>query len=425
MYDVKEHKKGKEKAILVGVIFPGSHSASIEEQLNELALLADTAGAEIIDHVTQKRHKIDAATFIGKGKLERILEQAEMLSCNLIIFNDEINPNQIKNIQNIAGENIKILDRTGLILDIFSKHARTKESKTQIELARLQYLLPRLTRAWTHLERQIGGIGMRGGPGETQIEIDRRLIRNQISKLKKDLLKIEKQQGTQSANRNSEYRVALVGYTNAGKSTLMRALTGADVYVQDQLFATLDTTVRKLDLGNNQKILLSDTVGFIRKLPHDLVASFRTTLAEARDANLLIKVLDASSEYLEDHLDTIQNVLKSLKLDEINSIIVLNKIDLVKDSGLYRGLKSKYPNSIIISAHKKLKLEDLTEAIINEMTKTQIYYKLEIPYDKTQVLDAIYNMLIVKQRKDEDEFIKLDVQGKKSDIDMILSRIKK
>ena len=229
----------------------------------------------------------------------------------LIIFDDELSPAQIKNYHNLS-DKIKVLDRSGLILDIFRKHARTKEATTQVDLAYLEYLLPRLTRQWTHLERQMGGIGTRAGMGETQIEVDRRLVRGRITRLKKDLIRIEKERHTQSMRRDSEYRVALVGYTNAGKSTLFKALTGTDVYIQDQLFATLDTTIRKLSLDSSHTILLSDTVGFIRKLPHNLVASFKSTLKEVLEADLILMVLDISSPQISEHITTIFDVLKEM-----------------------------------------------------------------------------------------------------------------
>ena len=251
----------------------------LKSTLNELSLLVETAGGEVVGKVTQKISRINPATLVGIGKAKQIISQAKEIGAKLIIFDDELSPAQIKNYHKMS-KKIKTLDRNGLILDIFKKHARTKEAITQVNLAYLEYLLPRLTRQWTHLERQMGGIGARAGMGETQIEIDRRLIRTRISRLKKDLKKIEKERGTQSLKRKSEYRVSLVGYTNAGKSTLFKALTGADVYIKDQLFATLDTKIRKLKIDPSHTVLLSDTVGFIRKLPHNLVASFRSTLKE-------------------------------------------------------------------------------------------------------------------------------------------------
>ncbi len=290
----------REKAFLIGVVLKGSSSAQILEQLEEMEFLADTAGADIVSKTTQSRNMPDPATFIGKGKTQTIINQAKELECELIIFNDDISPTQLKNLQKEAGENIKVIDRTGLILDIFTKHAKTKEAKTQVQLAQLEYFLPRLTRQWTHLERQMGGIGTRAGAGETQIEIDRRLIRNQISKLKRELTAIEKQRKVQNHSREEAFRIALVGYTNAGKSTLMNALTDADVLVQNQLFATLDTTTRKLEnIDVCIPVLLSDTVGFIRNLPHNLIASFRSTLGEIRDVSVLIGVFSVLKQQLE------------------------------------------------------------------------------------------------------------------------------
>ncbi|HIN46164.1 MAG TPA: GTPase HflX, partial [Candidatus Marinimicrobia bacterium] len=237
-----------EKAVLVGVILPGMTKALMEEHLDELSLLAQTAGAEVVGRYIQRRDRINPTYFIGKGKAQQIIQQAQELDVQLIIFDDELSPSQIRNFLKIS-DSIKVIDRTGLILDIFQRHAQTRESKTQVELAHLQYLLPRLTRLWTHLERQMGGIGTRAGAGETQIEVDRRIIRDRIAKLRKDLKKIDKERETQSKRRKEMFRVALVGYTNAGKSTLLNALTGADVFVQDQLFATLDTTIRTLEVN--------------------------------------------------------------------------------------------------------------------------------------------------------------------------------
>ena len=329
----KDWSEGIEKALTVGVILPGVSDSDVNNHLDELDLLADTAGAEVVGRVTQRLSRINPSFFVGKGKAEQIIGQAKMLNVDLILFDDELSPAQIKNYHRMA-DDIKIMDRSGLILDIFQKHAQTREAKTQVELAFCQYLLPRLTGQWTHLERQMGGIGTRAGMGETQIEIDRRLIRDRISKLKKDLKRIDRERYTQSQRRKNEFRVAMVGYTNAGKSTLFNALTGANVYIQDQLFATLDTTIRQLDLGGHQPALLSDTVGFIRKLPHNLVASFRSTLKEVLESDLVLIVLDASSPILAEHVETIRDVLKELGADQIAEISVLNKIALVTDENL-------------------------------------------------------------------------------------------
>ena len=291
----------KERAFLVGVITGDETYEKVKSNLNELSLLADTAGAVAVELIISKINRISPKYFVGKGKAEQIINQAKALNVNLIIFDDDLSPTQSRNFHKIS-DKIKIIDRTGLILDIFTNNAKTTESKTQVELARLQYILPRLTRMWTHLERQMGGIGTRAGAGETQIEIDSRLIRTKISKLKRQIKSIEKERITQSIRRKEKFRVSLVGYTNAGKSTLLNTLTGAQVYAKNKLFATLDTTVKSLKIEKNNEILLSDSVGFIRKLPHDLVASFKSTLKEVVESDLLLIVVDSSSQNLDDEL---------------------------------------------------------------------------------------------------------------------------
>ncbi len=415
MPSAKRQTDSKELALLVAVQFQDSTDEQIQIQLDELELLAETAGAVSEDRIIQKRSKIDAATFIGKGKIATIIDQANELKLHLIIFNDELSPTQIKNIQKLAGESIKILDRTGLILDIFDNHARSREAKAQIKLARLEYMLPRLTRLWTHLERQMGGVGTRGGPGETQIEIDRRLIRNQITNLKLDLKKIQKQHNTQTQSRKSIFKIALVGYTNAGKSTLMKALSGSDVYIQDQLFATLDTTTRKVNLGGGVTFILSDTVGFIRKLPHDLVASFKSTLSEVKDADLILRVCDASSPQMIAHIKTIDQVLKSLDITHENQLTIINKIDLVTDLDLLAGLKSSNPDAILISAHKSLKINILKKKIIDIIKSNYIRKTLKLRFDQLKNIKMIYEDLNVISRKDKYDGVEIEVEGK-SDI---------
>tara|TARA_B110000438_G_scaffold225365_1_gene219400 strand:- start:299 stop:1576 length:1278 start_codon:yes stop_codon:yes gene_type:complete len=411
MQSEKRQAENSELALLVAVRFSDNSEEDIDIQLDELELLADTAGAISEDRIIQRRTRIDAATFVGKGKITTIISQANELKVHLIIFNDELSPTQIKNIQKLAGDSIKVLDRTGLILDIFDSHARSKEAKTQIKLARLEYMLPRLTRQWTHLERQMGGVGTRGGPGETQIEIDRRLIRNQITKLKLDLKKIQKQHETQTQSRNKIYKIALVGYTNAGKSTLMRALSGSNVYIQDQLFATLDTTTRKVELGGGISFILSDTVGFIRKLPHDLVASFRSTLSEVKDADLILRVCDASSPQMNAHMKTIDEVLKSLDITHENQLTVINKIDLVKDLDLIKGLKMAYPDAQLISAHKSLKINQLEDKIVDIIKSKFIRKILKLRYDQLKNIELIYDGLNVISRKDKYDGIEIEVEG--------------
>ena len=410
----------QEKALLVGVIQPGMTEALIHEHLDELELLADTAGAEVVGRTTQRVSKINAATFIGKGKADELLSQAEELGVKLILFDDELSPGQIKNYHRMS-EKVKVLDRSGLILDIFQKHARTKEARTQVELAYMEYLLPRLTRQWTHLERQMGGIGTRAGMGETQIEIDRRLIRKRISKLKKELGRIEKERDIKSYRRQSEFRVSLVGYTNAGKSTLFKALTGSDVYIRNQLFATLDTTVRQWELDESHPILLSDTVGFIRKLPHNLVASFKGTLKEVLEADLILVMLDISSPQIEDHIQTIDEVLKEMGADQIPKIIVLNKVDLISDGNMIEKRQRLIPDSVTISAQQHLRLSELRSRILEKMEENFQTIDLEFPYDQGKTIAQAQEGVEVLNRKYEEDGVKLRIRGSRSRINQILA----
>jgi GTP-binding protein HflX len=312
-----------ERAILVGIITPGQSDAQTREYLEELEFLVATAGGETIHSFTQRMQRPDRATFVGTGKLEEIKDYIKAEEIDIVVFDDELSPSQLRNIENEL--QIKILDRSNLILDIFAKRAQTSQAKTQVELAQLQYMLPRLTRLWTHLERQKGGIGMRG-PGETQIETDRRIILNKISLLKERLEEIDKQNATQRKNRHQLVRVALVGYTNVGKSTIMNMLSKSEVFAENKLFATLDTTVRKVVI-DNLPFLLSDTVGFIRKLPHHLVECFKSTLDEVREADILIHVVDISHPNFEDHMNTVNETLKELGAIDKEMITVFNKID--------------------------------------------------------------------------------------------------
>ena len=419
---IERNNVGQEKALLVGVIQPGMTESLIHEHLDELELLAETAGAKIAGRITQRVSKINPATFIGKGKAEELLNQAKELDVKLIVFDDELSPGQMKNYHKIS-ENVKVLDRSGLILDIFQKHAKTKEARTQVDLAYMEYLLPRLTRQWTHLERQMGGIGTRAGMGETQIEIDRRLIRTRISKLKKELIRIEKERDTQSYRRQSEFRVSLVGYTNAGKSTLFKALTGSDVYIQDQLFATLDTTVRQLQIDESHPILLSDTVGFIRKLPHNLVASFKSTLKEVLEADLILVMLDISSSQIEDHFQTIENVLKEMGAQEIPQILVLNKVDLISDGNMIEKRQREFPNSVTVSAQQHLRLSELKSRILGKMEENFQTIDLEFSYDQGKTIAHAQEGVDVLKREYEETGVKLRIRGSRSRINQILSAV--
>lgn len=374
--------------------------------------------------VIQHRDRPDAATFIGKGKALALMQQASELACNLIVFDDDLSASQQKSLQRLAGDDIKVIDRSGLIIDIFSRHARTWEAKTQVELARLQYLLPRLTRQWTHLERQMGGIGTRGGPGEAQIEVDRRLIRKRIRKLKEDLKHISAERSTQSARRQHVFRAALVGYTNAGKSTIMNALTQANVHVQDRLFATLDTTTRQLSLDGTSGILLSDTVGFIRKLPHHLVASFRSTLSEVTNADLLIKVIDVSASLAEEHLGVISGVLKELAPGDKHEVIVFNKLDAITDPAVLGQLQRRYPEAVVISAKQRLRLDQLEQAIIKAYRHDFEQCQLRIPTVQARLISAVYESLTVEERSFDNETTLLTVSGPKATIDAIRDKIR-
>ncbi|MGB5980845.1 MAG: GTPase HflX [Nonlabens sp.] len=315
-----------EKAILVGVVTQQQSEEKLEEYMDELEFLAYTAGATVHKRFSQKMQKPNPKTFIGSGKMEDVAAYVKSHDIGTVIFDDELSPAQQKNIEKIL--ETKIIDRTYLILDIFAQRAQTSYARTQVELAQYEYLLPRLVGLWTHLERQKGGIGMRG-PGETEIETDRRIVRDRISLLKKKLITIDKQMATQRGNRGKLVRVALVGYTNVGKSTLMNVVSKSDVFAENKLFATLDTTVRKVVVGN-LPFLLTDTVGFIRKLPTQLVESFKSTLDEVRESDLLLHVVDISHESFEDHINSVNGILEEIEAIDKPTIMVFNKIDKYK-----------------------------------------------------------------------------------------------
>lgn len=371
-----------EKAILIGLITQIQDEEKLNEYMDELEFLANTAGAVVYKRFTQKLDQPHSRTFVGKGKLEEINSYAKEHEIDTIIFDDELTPSQLKNIEKELDR--KIIDRTNLILDIFAQRAETSYARTQVELAQYEYLLPRLTRMWTHLERQKGGIGLRG-PGETEIETDRRIIRDRISLLKEKLKSIDKQMSTQRNNRGKLVRVALVGYTNVGKSTLMNVLSKSEVFAENKLFATLDTTVRKVVIGN-LPFLLTDTVGFIRKLPTQLVESFKSTLDEVREADLLIHVVDISHPSFEDHINSVNTILAEIGSADKPTIMVFNKIDNFsyerKDEDDLTPVtkrnyslddwkktwmaKSKYP-SVFISALTKENYEELKKIIYNQV----------------------------------------------------------
>jgi len=344
----------------VGAITPHVTVWEARDALNELELLAQTAGAVVTDRVVQRVQRINVATYIGKGKVDEIRRLVAQRNTDIVLFDDDLSPVQIRNLEREI--KCKILDRSGLILDIFAARARTATAKVQVEIAQLDYLLTRLTRQWTHLSRQKGGIGTKG-PGEKQIETDRRLISKRISVLKGKLARIDRQRTTQRKAREDSFRVALVGYTNAGKSTLMNALSNAGVRAEDKLFATLDATTRSIDLGGRGSMLLTDTVGFIRKLPHALIDSFKSTLDEVRESDALLHVVDLSHPRHEDMIAVVNTTLHELDAHEKPQVIAFNKIDLVKDPGLLESTRAAFPDSAFVSAVRGIGLKDLSDKL--------------------------------------------------------------
>jgi len=376
-----------ERAVLVGIILPEDSEEKELEYLEELEFLVETAGGVPVKRFTQKLTYPDKATFVGSGKLDEIKSFVKAEEIDLVVFDDELSPSQLRNIEREL--EVKILDRSNLILDIFARRAKSAQAKTQVELAQLQYLLPRLTRMWTHLERQRGGIGMRG-PGESQIESDRRMILNKISLLKDRLKSIDRQNETQRKNRGQMIRVALVGYTNVGKSTIMNMISKSDVFAENKLFATLDTTVRKVVI-DNLPFLLSDTVGFIRKLPHHLVECFKSTLDEVREADILIHVVDISHPSFEDHIRAVNETLKDLGALDKPTMMVFNKIDAFQsekdesgeDTMTLGDFEKSWMNrhnspAIFISATEKTNIDAFRELLYQQIVTlhTQRY-----PYD--------------------------------------------
>ena len=349
-----------EKAVLVGLITPEQNEQKVKEYLDELAFLADTAGVEAVKRFYQKLDYPNSVTFVGSGKLQEIKEYVVENEIGLVIFDDELSAKQLRNIEKEL--QVKILDRTNLILDIFARRAQTAHAKTQVELAQYKYMLPRLTRLWTHLERQRGGVGMRG-PGETQLETDKRIILDKISKLKRDLVEIDKQKSVQRKNRGKMVRVALVGYTNAGKSTLFNRLTRGGVYAADQLFATLDTTARRCFVGGDVEVVLSDTVGFIRGLPHQLIEAFKSTLDEAAQADLLLHVVDSSTPAREEQMAEVNKVLEEIGAKDIPQLLVFNKIDLEGKSPFITCAEDGTPKAVGISAANGEGIDLLKDAI--------------------------------------------------------------
>jgi GTP-binding protein HflX len=349
----------RERAFLVSVALPERPWIS-DDPLDELRGLATTAGANVVGGMTQKRLKIHTHSYIGKGKLAELQQEVAATNADVIIFDNDLSPAQVRNLEKAT--QLKVLDRSELILDIFATRARTAEARLQVELAQLEYTLPRLRQMWSHLGRAAGGIGTRG-PGETQLEDDRRLVDARIRDLKARLVEVQARKEREVRSRREEHTVSLVGYTNAGKSTLMNALTGAGVYVEDKLFSTLDTRTRQWHIKDWGRVLLSDTVGFIRELPHHLIASFKATLEEARQARLLLHVVDAGNPYAEEQIKAVQKVLEELGCGDKASLLVLNKADKVRDASLLHVLQAHHPRSVAISAKTGQGIKELDEAV--------------------------------------------------------------
>ncbi len=381
-----------ERAILVGVD-TGSSEWSLDESLAELGRLVETDGGEVVASVSQKLDVPVARTFVGSGKAEEIAQMAKGMDADVVVFDDELTPSQQSNLEHIMGSHVKVIDRTALILDIFAAHATTKEGRLQVQLAQANYLLPRLRGMWSHLvgEQTRGGIGSRFGQGESQLEVDRRLVRKRISILTQELKNLSTQRSTQSKARweSGVYRVALVGYTNAGKSTLLNQVTGSAVYVKDELFATLDPTTRAVELEEGRKITITDTVGFIQKLPTLLVESFKSTLAEVVNADLILKVVDVSDPHAAKELSVVDEILKEIAADRIRSVVVYNKCDLLDGEELQQ-LRLRFPDAVFISATEGKGIRGLLYRIAQEAGRGDVTMTVEVPYGKGLLMNMLH-----------------------------------
>lgn len=412
----------REKAFLVGVEISGDENLlSLDDSLTELALLADTAELDVVGETTQRLDKPNAKTYIGSGKIDEITALVEETRANVLLFDEELSPRHQRELEKIFGDSVRVVDRTALILDIFAQHASTREGALQVELAQYEYRLPRLTRAWTHLARQagggggraggVGGVGLRG-PGETQLEVDRRDIRRRISHLKNEL---EKVRAHRSRHRDQRKRsripiVSLVGYTNAGKSTLLNYLAGSEVYVADQLFATLDPTTRRVELPGGKMALFTDTVGFIQKLPTHLVAAFRATLEEISEADLLLHIIDTTHPNAKAHAEAVHQTLSEIYADHIPIVIVLNKIDRLKDPSRAKDALMGFPNAVAISAKTGQGVDDLLNSVRQQLFENFVPIRVNLPYDQGGLISGFHENGQVEQVQHIRKGVK--IQGK-------------
>jgi GTP-binding protein HflX len=395
-------KKKQERALLIGLEQDGVSKWDLRDSMEELRELASSAGAEVVDTVTQKLQKPTAPYYIGRGKAEMIKESFKDQQVTSVIFNDELSPAQGRNLENLLAR--KVLDRTQLILDIFAQRARSREGRLQIELAQLQYLLPRLTRMWHHLSRQTGGIGTRG-PGETQLEVDRRRVQERIARLERELEGVRKVRNVQRQGRKRHQWpvAAVVGYTNAGKSTLLNLLTGADLVVEDKLFATLDPTTRSFTLPNKQRVLLTDTVGFLRKLPHTLIESFKATLEEVSEADLLIHIIDLSHPRVDENIEAVNIVTKELSAYGKQTVLVFNKIDAVENAEHIQVYLKKFPGSVAISARTGQGVSELVSALQDELASWRLRSRFRIPLTESGLIAEVHRIGHVLELRYEGE----------------------
>lgn len=388
-----ETQSPTERALLVGAQLKGRQEGwDLEDSLVELGQLARTAGLDVAGQTWQRLDQYNPATLIGSGKVEELSELRKDLDCSVVIFDEELSPRQLRNLEETMGDEVKILDRTSLILDIFAQHAQTREGQLQVELAQYQYRLPRLTRAWTHLARQAGGGAARGGtggvglrgPGETQLEVDRRLISRRIAQIEEDLEQVRRHRALHRRQRKRMALpvVAIVGYTNAGKSTLLNALSGADVLVEDKLFATLDPTTRRVELPSGREVLFSDTVGFIQKLPTQLVAAFRATLEEINEADLILHVVDITHPRAEDQSDAVVDTLEEIGAIDRPTVVALNKVDRLSDLGVVADWQAEFADSVAISAAHGWHLDKLLERVEEVLSADLVYLEVQVPYDR-------------------------------------------